>query len=179
MNDLAAATQADAVGLLLRCLTTASSNPKGDPSTVSKSLQVLKCLLAVDSSKVAFARADGASQLADLLSQQSRKQGAPCMTVLHSRLCHRTIISFAGLICCDFNMFCKDLNSDSRQVCDFTVTSVSCQKIMPIACAAEQSCAASQPYIHVLAILCLSYFALYALHRQLSDCDCQVQIILV
>ena len=79
MDDSAAATQADAVAVLLRCLTTASNDPKGDQSTVSKSLQVLKCLLTVDSSKAAFARGDGARQLADLLSQQSGKQGAPCI----------------------------------------------------------------------------------------------------
>lgn len=75
MNASAAATQADAVATLLNCLTVVS----GDPSVVSKSLQVLKCLLVADSSKFAFMRANGASQLADLQSKQSSKKDAPRM----------------------------------------------------------------------------------------------------
>lgn len=75
MNGSAAATQAEAVATLLSCLLAES----GDASVVSKSLQVLKCLLATDSGKSAFMRANGASQLEDLLSKQSSKQDASRM----------------------------------------------------------------------------------------------------
>lgn len=67
MTFSAAAAQADAVATLIGCLTAWP----GDASIVTKSLHVLQRLLAVDGSKAAFMRADGASQLANLLSKRS------------------------------------------------------------------------------------------------------------
>ncbi|KAL3155515.1 hypothetical protein ABBQ38_011067 [Trebouxia sp. C0009 RCD-2024] len=64
---LEAAAQADAVAMLLTCCTAAEDNL----DITSRSLHVLRLLLAVDSSKAAFMRADGASKLAALLTQQS------------------------------------------------------------------------------------------------------------
>ena len=69
---LAAACQAGAVATLLTCVTAAS----GNASVASKSLHVMKSLLAVDSNKDAFMRAGGANQLAELLSHQSCKLAA-------------------------------------------------------------------------------------------------------
>ena len=70
MTFSAAAAQADAVATLLGCLT---ASP-GHASIVTKTLHVLQCLLAVDGSKAAFMRDDGASQLANLLSKRSGEQ---------------------------------------------------------------------------------------------------------
>lgn len=70
----AAAAQADAVATLLTCCTAAVDNP----DITSRSLHVLRRLLAVDSSKAAFMRADGASTLAALLTKQSSKPSGSC-----------------------------------------------------------------------------------------------------
>ena len=70
MLCVVAAAQADAVPTLLGCLTAAS----GDVRTVNKSLHIMTSLLAADSSKTAFMRANGANQLTELLSSQSGKE---------------------------------------------------------------------------------------------------------
>lgn len=78
-DSFAAATQADAVALLLSCLTAAGGNMR----TGSKSLQLMQSLMAVDSSKDAFMRAGGASQLADFLSRQPSMQAASSICASH------------------------------------------------------------------------------------------------
>lgn len=83
MLCLAAACQADAVATLLTCAAAAS----GDANTVSKSLHVLRSLLAVDSCKDAFMRAGGASHLAELLSHESSKLAAFHGHVTHGHSC--------------------------------------------------------------------------------------------
>ena len=108
VNGSAAATQADAVATLLSCLTAVS----GNPSSVSKSLKVLKSLLATDSSKCAFMRANGASQLADLLSQQSSKQDARCM-LNRGNTRVETLADFCQLTVSFAWLFCYNRNSDS------------------------------------------------------------------
>ena len=70
----AAAAQADAVALLLTCVTATAA----DAGIISKSLNVLRCLLAVDSSKAAFMQADGADKLVALLSKHSSKPSGWC-----------------------------------------------------------------------------------------------------
>ena len=72
----AAATQADAVTVLLTCLKAASDNQ----DVITTSLSVLQSLLGVDASKDAFLRASGATLLQELLQTETGKPVAVLAT---------------------------------------------------------------------------------------------------
>lgn len=81
----AAATQADAVPVLLTCLKATSDNQE----VIVASLSVLQSLLGVDASKDAFMRAGGAILLQELLQTET---GKPAMSRVEH--VHRNAVDF-------------------------------------------------------------------------------------